>query len=411
MLATLIGASSCSSSGGIKIFRIGQVLYWLAYTVKSSLLPNNAYSTLASGRTSNSRKIYPKDAMFAMVITLLYIVAAGLGAVCFIVHGFPALNSIFESISYVSNAGITTEITSASMPLDLKLIAIFQMWAGRLEFIALFALIAGLVMSALPKKENIPPRVQATRQAMRRAKRRKVFNKVYHNFFGSDNNKKTMSVLLVLVLVSSLCVVSAGGTAQAGAAQAGGGQVGAAQAGGGQVGTARVATDAWAGSVQASTTSSSSSASSAYRSVQIKDLLGASSRMDKKEITFTAEAIGTCIKADKKHVWVNFLQDGCEIGVYMNKKQAAKIKNFGAYKTQGDSVRIEGVFNLKCAQHADELEVHASKIKVVEQGSTWTVPYSKAQLFCFFVFLALGVCLIALRRLIYGRRLRIRFSF
>lgn len=387
MVACLVGISSCSSSGGIKIFRIGQVLQWIAYTVKSALLPNNAYATLSSGRSTNSRRIYPKDASIAMVITVLYIAATGLGAVCFIIHGYPALNSLFESVSYVSNAGITTGISSASMPIDLKLISMFQMWAGRLEFIALFALLAGLFMSAVPRRENIPSGVKATRRAMRQSRRRKVLNQIKHNLFGSDkggfsgggsgsdSGKKMMSILLVLVLGTGILC----------------------------------------GSIPAhkalAKTSNQETRDSIYRALEVEDLLGATSRMNKQEVSFKAEAIASCIRADKNHVWVNMLHDGSEIGVYMSSEDAQLIKNFGEYQTKGDTVLVQGVFNLTCKKHAGELDIHATSIKVVQEGESWTNEYSSTQLAVCVLFVAIGVFLIVLRRLIYGRWIHIRLPF
>lgn len=386
MVVTLIGASSCSASGGIKIFRIGQVVYWIAYTVKSALLPNNAYAMLSSGRSLSARRIYPKDAMIAMVITVLYIAAAAVGAVCFIVHGYPALNSIFESVSYVSNAGITTGITAANMSLDLKLIAIFQMWAGRLEFIALFALLAGVVMSATPRKENIPSGVKATRKAQRKAHYKKISNQLRHNIFGSDNNdsdnnKKTLALILAFILGTSLSVPFAG---QATAAVFDAGDV------------AQTFSD---------------NRVSSYRATQVEDLLGASERMDEKSVTFSAEAIGSPINADADHVWINVLDAGSMIGVYMSKKDAAFITNYGAYQTKGDTLRIQGVFHLMCNSHAGELEVHAKSVSVVSQGQTWVNPCSKGQLLGFMIMTVSGILLLVLRRLIYGRRIQLHVPF
>ena len=386
MVACLVGISSCSSGGGIKVFRIGQVLHWIAYTVKSALLPNNAYATLSSGRSTNARRIYPKDASVAMVITVLYIAATGVGAVCFISHGYSALDSISESVSYVSNSGITTGISSAGMATDLKLIALFQMWAGRLEFIALFALLAGLFMSAVPHKENIPSGVKATRLAARRSHRRKVLNQVKHNLFGSDNSngKKMMAILLVFVLGASTIACFPSISAWA----------------------AKTSSDSENVSIQ-----EQENRSSVYRTLQVKDLLGATSRMDKQEVSFTAEAIFSCIKADNNHVWVNMLQDGSEIGVLMSNDDAQLIKNFGSYQTKGDTVLVQGVFNLVCKKHSGELDVHANSIKIVQEGENRTDQYSNKQLIACVLFVLIGVFLILLRRLIYGRWIHIHLPF
>ena len=50
-----------------------------------------------------------------------------------------------------SNGGVTTGLATAGMPMSLELFYIFQMWAGRLEFMTLFALIVEVVASLVPR--------------------------------------------------------------------------------------------------------------------------------------------------------------------------------------------------------------------------------------------------------------------
>ena len=59
--------------------------------------------------------------------------------------GFPFLNALFESTSAAANVGLSCGITNAAMPTALKITYIFQMWAGRLEFMSIFVLIAFII--------------------------------------------------------------------------------------------------------------------------------------------------------------------------------------------------------------------------------------------------------------------------
>ena len=59
--------------------------------------------------------------------------------------GYPFLDSLFESTSAAANVGLSCGITDAGMPVALKLTYIFQMWAGRLEFMSVFTLLGFLV--------------------------------------------------------------------------------------------------------------------------------------------------------------------------------------------------------------------------------------------------------------------------
>ena len=58
--------------------------------------------------------------------------------------GTPFVNSLFESTSAAANVGLSCGITTATMPALLKLTYIFQMWAGRLEFMSVFTILGFL---------------------------------------------------------------------------------------------------------------------------------------------------------------------------------------------------------------------------------------------------------------------------
>jgi trk system potassium uptake protein TrkH len=60
-------------------------------------------------------------------------------------YGYPFLESLFESTSAAANVGLSCGITAVSMPAALKITYIFQMWAGRLEFMSVFTLIGFFV--------------------------------------------------------------------------------------------------------------------------------------------------------------------------------------------------------------------------------------------------------------------------
>jgi trk system potassium uptake protein TrkH len=61
-------------------------------------------------------------------------------------YGYPFLDSLFESTSAAANVGLSCGVTSVGMPNGLKVFYIFQMWAGRLEFLSIFTL-AGFIFA------------------------------------------------------------------------------------------------------------------------------------------------------------------------------------------------------------------------------------------------------------------------
>jgi trk system potassium uptake protein TrkH len=58
-----------------------------------------------------------------------------------LLYHLPLEAALFESVSAGANVGLSVGITDPSMPTVLKLTYLFQMWAGRLEFVAIFSLI------------------------------------------------------------------------------------------------------------------------------------------------------------------------------------------------------------------------------------------------------------------------------
>jgi len=77
----------------------------------------------------------------ALSITFFFALIYGIGALIGIFYGYPCLNAIFESVSVASGTGLSCGITVSSMPDILKIVYIFEMWAGRLEFMSVLALV------------------------------------------------------------------------------------------------------------------------------------------------------------------------------------------------------------------------------------------------------------------------------
>ena len=82
----------------------------------------------------------------AGLIILAYIFLYFSGAVIGVFCGYPFLPALFESVSAAGNVGHTIGITATTMPTLLKVTYILEMWIGRFEFLATFALV-GFVIS------------------------------------------------------------------------------------------------------------------------------------------------------------------------------------------------------------------------------------------------------------------------
>jgi trk system potassium uptake protein TrkH len=138
--AMAFGGAVCSTTGAIKMLRIGVIFKALLEDIKRIILPERA---MAVQKFHHIKKIFLEDrlARTALQITLAYLVLYALGALVGMFFGYPFLDALFESTSAAANVGLSCGITNVAMPAFLKLTYIFQMWAGRLEFMSVFTLI------------------------------------------------------------------------------------------------------------------------------------------------------------------------------------------------------------------------------------------------------------------------------
>lgn len=138
-IAMALGGMSSSTAGGVKSLRIGLTIRAMADTVRAALLPERAIVRNTYQQYGRQR-LDPKLAQSVMAVSLLYVGLYLLGAAVGTAYGYGLQESLFESVSTSANVGLSVGITSPDMPTVMKVVAILQMWVGRLEFIAAFAL-------------------------------------------------------------------------------------------------------------------------------------------------------------------------------------------------------------------------------------------------------------------------------
>lgn len=145
--AMALGGMSSSTAGGVKSLRIGLTVRSLADTVKAALLPE--HTVVPTGYVQyGPQRLDPKLARSVMSVSLLYVALYLLGAGVGIAYGYDLQDALFESVSASAAVGLSVGVTSPAMPVLMKIVMIFQMWIGRLEFIAAFAL-AGFLWSTV----------------------------------------------------------------------------------------------------------------------------------------------------------------------------------------------------------------------------------------------------------------------
>ena len=150
-LTMAIGGCAGSTAGGIKIFRVSVIFKSIYSTIKETLAPDTARVVVTYHH--QGRHVLTADVVKeATTVSILYVVTYVLGTLVGIAHGFDASEAMFESIAMASNSGIITGLAAPGMAPTLELFYILEMWAGRLEFVTLLAIIFQLIISVFPNR-------------------------------------------------------------------------------------------------------------------------------------------------------------------------------------------------------------------------------------------------------------------
>ena len=141
--AMALGGCICSTAGGIKMLRVGVICKVFKEDLKKIIMPERA---IVVEKFHHIKEVFLEDKLVrgALTITLAYIILYGLGTLVGMFYGYPFLEALFESTSAAANVGLSCGITDTAMPAMLKVTYILQMWAGRLEFMSVFAILGFL---------------------------------------------------------------------------------------------------------------------------------------------------------------------------------------------------------------------------------------------------------------------------
>ena len=152
--AMFVGGASGATVGGIKMIRALLIKKGLQWQISKTFLSENTIKTIKF----NSRSILPsemneeftKAASFAIMFFLL-ILASSIITTFYTGDYYSFADALFESASAQATVGLSTGITDPSMSPILEGVYIFQMWAGRLEIIPIFALIRAIFYGTQPR--------------------------------------------------------------------------------------------------------------------------------------------------------------------------------------------------------------------------------------------------------------------
>jgi len=145
-IGMIIGGAAGSTAGGIKLFRAILLSKGVSWRIKRSISsPRRVFVHKFGGRSLSK-----EDAIDfideAAIISFMWVILlmAGIIVITFI-FPYETLGNVFLEVSSAQgNVGLSTGITSMSMPSIGKVMLIFNMWIGRLEIIPVIVLVRSL---------------------------------------------------------------------------------------------------------------------------------------------------------------------------------------------------------------------------------------------------------------------------
>lgn len=69
-----------------------------------------------------------------------------------------------------------------------------------------------------------------------------------------------------------------------------------------------------------------------------------------------------------RYSWISVNNGTNTIGIWLKPSDTARITNLGDYKHIGDTVLISGIFSKNSVNHAGEVEIDTSSLKIVREG-------------------------------------------
>lgn len=147
--AMTLGGTAGSTAGGIKTLRVGLIAKGVVRDIRRVLLPESAL-VVQTYHQRRRHRLTDGHVRAAATILLLFLftVLAGAMIPLFYAEGADLQTAMFESASAVSNTGLSVGILTPESSVPQKLFYLLQMWMGRLEFLAVFALVGIAVTTA-----------------------------------------------------------------------------------------------------------------------------------------------------------------------------------------------------------------------------------------------------------------------
>ena len=130
MALMVMGGSSGSTVGAVKLIRVITVLKSINITVLNVVSPGRVVNTKISEKTIGEGEMKESSSYIAVYLFFLLI-----GWIIMSFYTDNPMNALFDVTSTIGNVGLSTGVINASLDTLPKAMLIFLMWLGRLEII------------------------------------------------------------------------------------------------------------------------------------------------------------------------------------------------------------------------------------------------------------------------------------
>lgn len=137
IISMSIGGCIGSTAGGIKILRLLIMLRLLQFFIARTALP--AHAVLEKSLAGDRLEAEEIERVFLLLIIFMATVLCSW--LLFLLMGYPPLDALFEVVSACSTTGLSAGLTRVELEPILKLVLIFDMLLGRVEFLAFLVLL------------------------------------------------------------------------------------------------------------------------------------------------------------------------------------------------------------------------------------------------------------------------------
>lgn len=145
----IIGGATCSTSGGLKQYRVYLLYKTIIWEIKQALLPRSAVIENFVWQGESKDYIKDKRIVQATAYVYLYILSFLIGSAILASYGFSMTDAMFEFSSAQGTVGLSVGITKLTSPPFLLWTEIIGMFLGRLEFFIVFVGIFKIARDAL----------------------------------------------------------------------------------------------------------------------------------------------------------------------------------------------------------------------------------------------------------------------